>query len=125
VADPIGAYQSFATAAPRLPIPETADPAYHLSTLFPPVRPRGGYLEIRYLDAQPLSRIGDAVAAVAGLLYDTRARHDALDLLLPRASDQQRAWAEVAAGHCPQRADLLSIVRTVVPADARLTAGAS
>jgi glutamate--cysteine ligase len=125
VADPIGAYQSFATAAPRLPIPETADPAYHLSTLFPPVRPRGGYLEIRYLDAQPLSRIGDAVAAVAGLLYDTRARHDALDLLLPRASDQQRAWAEVAAGHCPQRADLLSIVRMVVPADARLTAGAS
>jgi hypothetical protein len=55
----------------------------------------------------------------------TRARHDALDLLLPRASDQQRAWAEVAAGHCPQGADLLSVVRTVVPADARLTAGAS
>ena len=93
--------------------------------LFPPVRPRGGYLEIRYLGAQPLGRIGDAVAAVAGLLYDTRARHDALDLLLPRASDQQRAWAEVAAGHTPQGGDLLSIVRTGVPADARLTAGAS
>jgi glutamate--cysteine ligase len=32
--------------------PTTADLDYHLSTLFPPVRPRG-YLEVRYLDAQP------------------------------------------------------------------------
>lgn len=36
-----------------LPTPPTADDLeYHLSTLFPPVRPRG-YLEVRYLDAQP------------------------------------------------------------------------
>src|SRR5262249_8278686 len=48
--DPIGAYAAFAAAAPRLPIPEAADPSYHLTTLFPPVRPRGGYLEVRYLD---------------------------------------------------------------------------
>ncbi|KAA8962539.1 ergothioneine biosynthesis glutamate--cysteine ligase EgtA [Mycobacterium sp.] len=32
--------------------PRTADVDYHLTTLFPPVRPRG-WLEIRYLDAVP------------------------------------------------------------------------
>lgn len=31
--------------------PDTADLTYHLSTLFPPVRP-SGHLEVRYLDAQ-------------------------------------------------------------------------
>ena len=113
VTDPVGAYLAFAAAAPRLPIPETADPAYHLSTLFPPVRPRGGYLEVRYLDAQPPHRIGAAVAVVAGLLCDRRARRDALDLLLPRAGDQRRAWSEVAAGHSPESAELLSIAGSV------------
>jgi glutamate--cysteine ligase len=111
--DPVGAYHAFAAAAPRLPIPATADPTYHLSTLFPPVRPRGGYLEVRYLDAQPADRIGGAVAVVAGLLYDRRARRDALDLLLPRAANQQRAWSEVAAGYSPESADLLAIAATV------------
>jgi glutamate--cysteine ligase len=116
VADPVGAYHAFAAAAPRLPIPATADPTYHLSTLFPPVRPRGGYLEVRYLDAQPSHRIGEAVAIVASLLYDERARHDALDLLLPRAGDQRRAWSEVAAGYSPESADLLSIATTAAAA---------
>jgi glutamate--cysteine ligase len=110
--DPVGAYASFAAAAPRLPVTAAASPAYHLSTLFPPVRPRGGYLEVRYLDAQPFWRIGEAIATVATLLYDTQARHDALDLLLPRAGDQRRAWAEAAAGSSPEAAALLSIART-------------
>ena len=79
--------------------------------MFPRVRPRGGYLEVRYLDAQPLWRIGDAVATVAGLLYDSRARRDALDLLLPRAEDQQRACTESAAGFSPETDALLSISR--------------
>jgi len=68
---------------------------------------------VRYLDAQPAHRIGAAVAVVAGLLYHQRARRDALDLLLPRAGDQQRAWGEVAAGYSPESADLLSIAGTV------------
>ena len=122
LADPVGAYAAFAAAAPRLAIPEAEHPSYHLSTLFPPVRPRGGYLEVRYLDAQPPQRIGAAVATVAALLYDTRARHDALDLLLPRAGDQQRAWTEAAAGFSPQAGALLSIAdaarRTGVPVPA-------
>ncbi|MEV1320719.1 ergothioneine biosynthesis glutamate--cysteine ligase EgtA [Micromonospora arborensis] len=37
-------------ALPRPPTTDDLD--YHVSTLFPPVRPRG-YLELRYLDAQP------------------------------------------------------------------------
>jgi glutamate--cysteine ligase len=110
--DPVGAYAAFAAAAPRLRIPAAGRPSYHLSTLFPPVRPRGGYLEVRYLDAQPLWRIGEAIATVAALLYDERARHDALDLLLPRAGDQQRAWTEAAAGFSPESGALLSIAST-------------
>lgn len=111
VADPVGAYIAFAGAAPRLELRESADPRYHLTTLFPPVRPRGGYLEVRYLDAQPPERMAEAIATVTTLLYDTRARRAALDLLLPRAADQDRAWAEAAAGFSPQSAELLSIVR--------------
>jgi glutamate--cysteine ligase len=116
--DPVGAYAAFAAAAPQLRIPEAERPSYHLSTLFPPVRPRGGYLEVRYLDAQPPQRIGEALATVAALLYDTRARHDALDLLLPRAGDQQRAWAEAATGFSPEADALLSIAHTARQADA-------
>ena len=110
-ADPVKAYAEFAAAAPRLAIPECADDRYHLSTLFPPVRPRGGYLEIRYLDAQPFERIGEAITTVETLLYDADVRRDALDLLLPRANDLPRAWDEAAAGWTPQSADLLSLVR--------------
>jgi glutamate--cysteine ligase len=42
---------------------------YHLSTLFPPVRPRG-YLEVRYLDTQPGTEWIAPVAVVAALLAD-------------------------------------------------------
>jgi len=122
--DPVGAYAAFAAAAPRLPIPEAEQPSYHLSTLFPPVRPRGGYLEVRYLDAQPLWRIPEAVSTVASLLCDDRARYDALDLLLPRAQDQHRAWTEAATGYSPEAEALLAIARAVQPAvAATLTSG--
>lgn len=109
-ADPVGAYLAFAAAAERFPIPEAADPDYHLGTLFPPVRPRGGYLEVRYLDAQPLHRIPDAIAAVHTLLYDTDARRAALDMLLPRLGDESRLWAEAAEGRSADAADLLAIL---------------
>jgi glutamate--cysteine ligase len=122
--DPVGAYHAFAVTAPRLPIPETADPTYHLSTLFPPVRPRNGYLELRFLDAQPDERLGEAIRTVTRLLYDAQARRDALDLLLPRLSDQARAWDEAAAGVSPQAADLLNIADTHRP-HATVLSGAS
>jgi glutamate--cysteine ligase len=54
-----------------LPDPPTEDDlAYHLSTLFPPVRPRG-YLEVRYLDAQPPGEWLAPVAVLATLLADS------------------------------------------------------
>jgi glutamate--cysteine ligase len=48
--------------------PTLRDLDYHLTTLFPPVRPRG-YLELRYLDAVP-ARWWPGLAAVATLLAD-------------------------------------------------------
>ena len=51
---------------------------YHVSTLFPPVRPHG-HLEVRYVDAQPGRRWALPVAVLAALLSDPdvtdRARH--------------------------------------------------
>ena len=75
------------------------------------MRPRGGYLEVRYLDAQPFWRIGEAITTVAALLYNSQARRDALDLLAPRAGDQQHAWTEATTGFSPEAGALLSIAR--------------
>ncbi|MGZ0152001.1 glutamate-cysteine ligase family protein [Kribbella sp. WER1] len=63
--------------------PTYDDLDYHLSTLFPPVRPRG-YLEVRYLDAQP----GDGWIAPTLLLT----------ALMSAPLDQVLAAAEPAAG---------------------------
>jgi hypothetical protein len=68
------------------------------------------------LDAQPLWRIPESVGVVTSLLYDDRARHDALDLLLPRAQDQHRAWTEAATGYSPEAEALLAIARAARPA---------
>ena len=65
---------SWAVDISRLPIPQATADTYHLSTLFPPVRPRGGYLEVRYLDTQPPERIATAVTTLAVLLLDPTAR---------------------------------------------------
>jgi glutamate--cysteine ligase len=96
--DPDGAYTAFAAAASRLPIPEAREDAYHLGTIFPPVRPRGGYLEIRYLDAQPAT--SEVLGVIWTLMYDEPARREALELLLPGAWD---GWG------CADPTDLLAI----------------
>ena len=57
-------------ALPRPPTEDDLD--YHLSTLFPPVRARG-YLEVRYLDAQPADEWIAPVAVLAALLGDDAA----------------------------------------------------
>jgi glutamate--cysteine ligase len=54
-------------AAGLLDPPTVADLDYHLTTFFPPVRPHG-YLEVRYLDAQPGPRWLHPVALLAALL---------------------------------------------------------
>jgi len=76
-----GAWRAIAGLRP----PTVADLAYHLTTVFPPVRPRGP-VEVRYLDAQP----GDAwrvpAAVICALLGD------------PEAADQARAAAAPVRG---------------------------
>jgi glutamate--cysteine ligase len=65
--------------------PTYEDLEYHLSTLFPPVRPRG-YLEVRYLDTQP----GDGWIAPTLLLSALMSD--------PVVTDQALAAAAPAAG---------------------------
>src|SRR5215475_6338241 len=64
------------SAAPSRP-PTTEDLAYHLSTLFPPVRPRG-HFELRMIDAQPADGWVVPTAVVSALLSDTRAGEAAM-----------------------------------------------
>ncbi|WP_328856260.1 ergothioneine biosynthesis glutamate--cysteine ligase EgtA [Williamsia herbipolensis] len=47
--------------------PDAGDLAYHVSTVFPMVRPQG-YLEVRYLDGQPAGMWSVPIAAVTALL---------------------------------------------------------
>jgi glutamate--cysteine ligase len=49
--------------------PTADDLAYHVTTMFPPVRPHG-YFEVRYLDAQPADRWIVPVALIAALMAD-------------------------------------------------------
>ncbi|TQM03977.1 ergothioneine biosynthesis glutamate--cysteine ligase EgtA [Pseudonocardia kunmingensis] len=61
------------TAREVLPTPPTtADLDYHVSTLFPPVRPHG-HLEVRYVDAQPGRRWALPVTVLVALLSDRAA----------------------------------------------------
>jgi glutamate--cysteine ligase len=96
--------------------PTTADLDYHLSTLFPPVRPHG-YLEVRYLDAQPGSGWVTPTALLAALMSD-RGTVDAVlaaclpvgDRWLPAARDGL-ADEQVAAA----AAAVLALGADVVP----------
>ena len=67
--------------------PDAADIGYHLTTLFPPVRPRG-WLEVRVLDAlpEPWWRVAAAVTVTA--LSDPQVRAE----LAPRLRDTRDLW---------------------------------
>jgi glutamate--cysteine ligase len=71
--------------------PTRDDLDYHLSTLFPPVRPKG-YLEIRYLDAQPGSRWVTPFALLAALM----ARPSTIDQVLDLTEACADRWFEAA-----------------------------
>jgi glutamate--cysteine ligase len=116
-ADPAAAWARYAVAAPLLCIrrsgpdwdvpsgvtfadwitgalpepPTTDDLDYHLGTLFPPVRPRG-YLELRFLDAQPGPEWFAPVAVIAGLLGDDRA----LDAAREASEPVEGRWLDAA-----------------------------
>lgn len=115
--DPVSAWVAYALAAPVLCVrrrdgdwtvprnvtfrdwiqgalprpPDTDDLDYHLSTLFPPVRPRG-YLEIRYLDGQPADEWIAPVAVLAALLADETALGSAREVCEPVAG----RWVDAA-----------------------------
>ncbi|HYH29956.1 MAG TPA: ergothioneine biosynthesis glutamate--cysteine ligase EgtA [Pseudonocardia sp.] len=96
--------------------PTTADLDYHITTLFPPVRPHG-HLEVRYVDAQPGRRWALPVAVLVALLSDpattgrareacepaegrwtSAARHGLSDRVLARAA---ATVFELALGRLP------------------------
>lgn len=62
--------------------PTADDLAYHLSTLFHEVRPRGPF-EVRSIDAVPARWRAVPAVLYAGLLYDDRARQRVLEVLEP------------------------------------------
>ena len=119
--------------------PTFDDLEYHLSTLFPPVRPRG-YVEVRYLDAQPRATWHHPLVLLSALLSSravtdracelteqcadhwlTAARHGLRDRTLRRAA---RELVTLAAEHLD---DTLSsdITRDLVDELDRRTAPAS
>jgi gamma-glutamylcysteine synthetase len=93
--DPVAAYTSFAAGAAVF---TAGGPAEHLTTLFPPVRPRTTYLEVRFLDAQEPAAIGRVVAALENLLYDDELRRRTLRMLEPEVPHLAEHWRAAAAG---------------------------
>jgi glutamate--cysteine ligase len=73
------------------PPPTYDDLAYHLTTLFPPVRAQG-HLEVRYLDQQSGDNWQVATAVVAALVGDA----DAADLASAAAEPAAGRWEQAA-----------------------------
>ncbi|HEX9337149.1 MAG TPA: glutamate-cysteine ligase family protein [Pseudonocardiaceae bacterium] len=71
--------------------PTEDDLDYHLSTLFPPVRPRG-YLEVRYLDAQA----GDGWVVPSVVLAALMADEATVDAALAAAEPAAGRWLHAA-----------------------------
>lgn len=76
-------------AIPTRPTEDDLD--YHLSTLFPPVRPRG-YLEVRYLDAQD----GDGWVTPAVLLAALTADEETVAAALAATEQAAGRWLHAA-----------------------------
>lgn len=121
---PTAAYASFALAAKAMPLPreedlatdlpvrtwfedwvrrdaarpDPRDVAHHLSTLFPPVRPRGDYLEIRFVDAQPFDWLDVPISVLATLLIDDRAREAGLEVVGQDPYKLAAWWRSAATG---------------------------
>jgi glutamate--cysteine ligase len=94
--DPNGPLRLRSWLAQPGPRPDGADLDHHLTTLFPPVRPRG-YLEVRYLDALPARWLPVPVCLLATLAAEPRARRRALEALdTPAATEGSQAWWRAA-----------------------------
>jgi len=102
-------------ALPRPPTTDDLD--YHLSTMFPPVRPHG-YLEVRYLDAQRGDGWVTPVALLAALMSTTRTVDAVLDACVP-VGDR---WLPAARDGLADRA-LATAAATVLDLGARALPG--
>ncbi|SDI73463.1 glutamate--cysteine ligase [Actinokineospora alba] len=96
--------------------PTTADLDYHISTLFPPVRPQG-YFEVRYLDAQDGAGWITPAALVAALTADP-ATVDAVAAACAPVADR---WV-VAARHGLADRRLAAAARAVIDIGLRAVA---
>jgi glutamate--cysteine ligase len=90
--------------------PTMADLDYHLTTLFPPVRPRG-FLEVRYLDSVPDAVWPAVVFTFATLLDDPVAAGIAADATEPVATAWDRA-AQLGLGDRRLHAAAVQCVQT-------------
>ncbi len=96
--DAVANYVGFAAGA----TPISADYAgpgtatRHLSTLFPPVRPRGSYLEIRSIDSLPIDDLPTAADLTAAILGDAAARVETAAVVAASSTSVQR-W-DMASG---------------------------
>ncbi len=115
-----------------LPAPPTVeDLDLHLSTLFPPVRPRG-YFEVRYLDAQPGTGWIAPLCVLAALMADESTVDEAYRLAGPGAGRWTAAARygladPVLADVAPPVVDLAltALDRTDVSADVRAAVAAT
>lgn len=100
--------------------PTAEDLDYHLTTLFPPVRPRG-WLEIRYLDATPEPWWPAVAAVTATLLDDPVAADRAAAASAPVTGAWDRAARLGLADPALRRAagDCLAAALDAVPASLR------
>ncbi|HTM83914.1 MAG TPA: ergothioneine biosynthesis glutamate--cysteine ligase EgtA [Mycobacterium sp.] len=97
--------------------PTEADLDYHLTTLFPPVRPRG-WLEIRYLDSVPDTVWPAAVFTLVTLLDDPAAAAIAAEATEPVAT----AWDRAAQAGLADRRLRTAAIRCVQAAAERAPA---
>ncbi len=97
----------------ELGYPTVADFAYHLTTLFPPVRPKG-WLELRMIDALPSPWWQVALAVTTALLDDP----EALDTAERTCRPVVDCWDEAAA-HGLSHPGLASAARTCFAAALR------
>ncbi|MBD8506774.1 ergothioneine biosynthesis glutamate--cysteine ligase EgtA [Hoyosella sp. G463] len=86
----LGSWIEQGASSPIGRAPAVADVDYHLTTLFPPVRPKG-FFEIRYLDQQPDQRWDIPVAVVAALVSSPGLVDRAHALAEPTATSWARA----------------------------------
>ncbi|MFB6719614.1 glutamate-cysteine ligase family protein [Kribbella sp. NPDC056345] len=92
--DLVAAYTAFAAGAAVF----TGSAAEHLTTMFPPVRPRSTYLEVRFLDAQEPSDVAPVVDALTRLMYDDAHRRIVLRRLEADRVHLGEHWLAAADG---------------------------